>query len=115
MAFFTVGFFLFLSYCMIFLLDQKEPIVLKEDKKSVAFTPLAAAKLTIDTLSQIHFIRWPANFDNYHFELKNWSIKLGINAMILNFCIYTIVGIFIDIIFNRRSLPCLEHFYKRLV
>ena len=115
MAFFTVGFFLFLSYCMIFLVDQTEPRAEDGDIKAVALTPLATVKLTIDTLSKIHYLRWPMNFKNYHFEKDGWSIKLGINAFITNFIVYTIVGIVIDILFNYRSLPCIKHNYKRVV
>ena len=115
MAFFTVGFFLFLSYCMCYLLDQRIPVVETEVMKKVAFAPLAAAKLTIDTLSEMHYIGWPSNFDNYDVVKKNWSIKLGINAYILNFCVYTLVGIVLDILFNLGSMPCLKYFCKRQI
>ena len=70
--------------------------------KQVAYAPLAAVKLTWDVLAKIHYIEWKVNFDNYEIETKNWSIKLGINAFILNFLVYTAVGIFLDIVINFR-------------
>ena len=81
----------------------------------MAFAPLAAAKLTIDTLSEMHYIGWPSNFDNYDVLKKNWSIKLGINAYIANFFVYTLVGISLDIVLNIQSLPCIKHFLKRQI
>lgn len=79
----------------------------------MAYAPLAAAKLTIDTLSEIHYIGWSSNFDNYDVLKKNWSIKLGINAYIANFFVYTLVGIFLDILLNIQTLPFIKHFLKR--
>ena len=83
--------------------------------KKVAYAPLSAAKLTIDTLSEMHYIGWPSNFDNYDVKKKNWSIKLGINAYILNLIVYTIVGIVLDIILNIHSMPCIKYFLKRRI
>ena len=68
----------------------------------VAYGPLAAVKLTWDVLAKIHYIEWKANFDNYEIEIKNWSIKLGVDAFITNFLLYTAIGIALDIIVNFR-------------
>ena len=81
----------------------------------VAYAPLAAVKLTWDFLAKLHYIFWIVNFDNYEIEIQNWSIKLGIRAFILNFLIYTAVGIVLDIILNCRSFSCVSKYFTRRV
>ena len=81
----------------------------------VAYGPLAAVKMTWDVLARIHYIEWKVNFDNYEVEFVNWSIKLGVDAFITNFLIYTAAGIVLDIIFNFRSFSCVKECFTRRV
>ena len=61
---------------------------------------MAAVKLTFDTLAKLHYIFINVNFENYDWLKNGWSIEIGITMMVINFFMWTSIGILIDLCFN---------------
>ena len=49
-------------------------------------------------------------FDNYELKKRGWSLKFGLNAFIINFFLYSAIGILLDLLLNStkfwRGLFC---------
>ena len=71
--------------------------------EAVAIAPLAAVKLTFDTLGSFHYMILAMDFDNYEWKTNGWSIKIGISMFIFNFFLWTAVGIILDLLLNNLS------------
>ena len=65
-----------------------------------ALAPLTAVRLTLDNLAKLHYIYINMNFGNYDWKFNGWSMKTGINMMIIDFFLWTSVGIVLDICLN---------------
>ena len=103
MAIFVTCFFLFLSFSATYIVDQKEPTIATSTMEEVAIAPLAAVKLTFDTLGSFHYMILAMDFDNYEWKTNGWSIKIGISMFIFNFFLWTAVGIILDLLLNNLS------------
>ena len=106
MAILVTGFFLFLSWYISYIVDQKEPTLETGTQEAAALAPLTAVKLTYDTLSKLHYIFINMNFTNYDWFFNGWSMKVGINMMIIDFFVWTSVGIILDTCLNCFGQCC---------
>ena len=108
MAILVTGFFLFLTWYLSFVVDQKDPIIETSTQEMAALAPLTAVRLTLDTLAKQHGAYINMNFENYDWTFNGWSLKIGINMMILDFFLWTSVGIILDISLNCLGQCCIR-------
>lgn len=84
--------------------------------QAVSVAPLAAVKLTLDTLAKFHYMLWAMNFDNYEEKKNGWSIKIGLSMIIFNFVLWTAIGIILDLLLNTfNQCPCFRNYFTRKV
>ena len=100
MAILVTGFFFFLSWYLSFVVDQKEPTLATSTQEMAALAPMTAVRLTFDSLARLHGNYVNMNFENYHWPYNGWSLKNGINMMIVDFFLWTSVGIVFDVSMN---------------
>ena len=69
----------------------------------VALAPLAAIKMTMDNWAKFHYMFWNMNFENWHLIKLGWSLQIGAQMFIVNFILWTTVGIVLDFLLHT---PC---------
>ena len=100
---FVFGIVFFSSYFVAYLANQLEPVIETSAQQMVALAPLAAIKMTMDTLGRFHYMFWAMNFDNWHLIKLGWSLRTGVQMFVVNLIIWAFIGIFLDILFTT---PC---------
>ena len=65
--------------------------------------------LTLGTIAGLHYMEWAVNFDNWDVAKDGWSVKMGVQLAVVNFFVWTAVGILADLVVNFN-----DYFGKRL-
>lgn len=105
MAFFMLGFSIFLSYFFFDMINQDKPPLPFRNQQIAAIAHVTALRLTMNTFSNFYVLGYAMTWENYDLVIKNWSLGRGIDALITNFFIYLGISIALDLIFNVK-----EHF-----